>query len=57
MSDLATTIDTWLDAYGEPDESRRVDLIDQVWAPRAGSPIPRSPPAGTRRSTSWRLPR
>jgi SnoaL-like domain len=33
MSDLATTIDTWLDAYGEPDESRRVDLIDQVWAP------------------------
>jgi hypothetical protein len=33
MSDLATTIDTWLDAYGEPDETRRVFLIDQVWAP------------------------
>lgn len=33
MSDLTTTIDTWLDAYGEPDETRRADLITRVWAP------------------------
>lgn len=33
MSGLTTTIDTWLDAYGEPDETRRADLIAQVWAP------------------------
>jgi hypothetical protein len=33
VSDLTTTIDTWLDAYGEPDEARRAGLIAQVWAP------------------------
>lgn len=33
MSDLTTTIDTWLDAYGEPDPVRRADLIARVWAP------------------------
>lgn len=33
MSDLTTTIDTWLDAYGEPDEARRAELIAQVWVP------------------------
>lgn len=32
-SDLTTTIDAWLDAYGEPDEARRGALIAQVWAP------------------------
>lgn len=32
MSDLTTTIDTWLDAYGEPDDTRRAGLIAQVWA-------------------------
>lgn len=33
MSDITMTIDTWLDAYGEPDETRRTGLIAQVWAP------------------------
>jgi hypothetical protein len=33
VSDLTTTIDSWLDAYGEPDENRRADLIAKVWAP------------------------
>lgn len=32
MPALTTTIDTWLDAYGEPDDTRRADLIGQVWA-------------------------
>ena len=30
--DLAGTIDTYLDAYGEPDAARRMQLIEQVWA-------------------------
>ena len=33
MNDLSTTIDTYLEAYGEPDGSRRIALIEQVWAP------------------------
>jgi hypothetical protein len=32
MSDLDTTIDTYLDAYGETDPARRDQLIEQVWA-------------------------
>jgi len=32
MSDLDTTIDTYLDAYGETDPVRRDQLIAQVWA-------------------------
>jgi hypothetical protein len=33
MSDLTTIIDTHLEAYGEPDEARRMTLIEKVWAP------------------------
>jgi hypothetical protein len=33
MSDLTTTVDTYLDAYGEADADRRAKLIEQVWAP------------------------
>jgi hypothetical protein len=33
MNDLTTTIDTYLEAYGEPDGNRRIALIEQVWAP------------------------
>ena len=33
MNDLSTTIDTYLEAYGEPDGNRRIALIEQVWAP------------------------
>jgi SnoaL-like domain len=32
MSDLVTTVDTYLSAYGEPDAARRAELIGQVWA-------------------------
>jgi len=32
MTDLRSTIDTYLDAYGEPDAARRGDLVTQVWA-------------------------
>jgi hypothetical protein len=32
MSDITTTIDTYLDAYGEADPARRSKLIEQVWA-------------------------
>ena len=32
MSDITTTIDTYLDAYSESDPARRVELIEQVWA-------------------------
>lgn len=31
MSYLTNTIDTYLDAYGEPDGARRSDLIERVW--------------------------
>ncbi|MDP9117726.1 MAG: nuclear transport factor 2 family protein [Actinomycetota bacterium] len=31
MNDLHSTIDTHLDAYGEPDAHRREELIAQVW--------------------------
>jgi hypothetical protein len=31
MSDLATTIDTYLEAYGEPDGPRRAELIRRVF--------------------------
>jgi hypothetical protein len=30
--DRAGTIDTYLDAYGEPDAARRMQLIGRVWA-------------------------
>jgi len=33
MNDLETTIDTYLEAYGETDASRRATLIAQVWSP------------------------
>lgn len=32
MTDLSTTIDTYLDAYGEPDERRRRTLVQEAWA-------------------------
>jgi SnoaL-like domain len=32
MSNLTTTVDTYLSAYGEPDAARRAELISQVWA-------------------------
>lgn len=32
MSDLAETIDTYLEAYGEADATRRDSLIARVWA-------------------------
>jgi hypothetical protein len=32
MTDLTTTIDTYLEGYGEPDPARRAQLIKQVWA-------------------------
>ncbi|MPY92655.1 MAG: nuclear transport factor 2 family protein [Acidimicrobiia bacterium] len=32
MSDVTTTIDTYLEAYGEPDAARRLGLIREVWA-------------------------
>ncbi len=32
MSDLTATIDTYLDAYGEPDATRRAELIERAWA-------------------------
>ena len=32
MSDLQTTIDTHLAAYGEPDASRRAELVSAVWS-------------------------
>jgi hypothetical protein len=32
MSDLSTTIDTYLDAYGETDVARRDELVERVWA-------------------------
>lgn len=32
MSDTPTTIDTYLDAYGEPNPSRRRELIIKSWA-------------------------
>jgi SnoaL-like domain len=31
MSDLTTTVDTYLAAYGEPDTARREELISRVW--------------------------
>lgn len=31
MSDITTTVDTYLGAYNETDEERRKKLIDQVW--------------------------
>ena len=33
MSDIETTIDTYLEAYGESDVKRRLTLIDKVWDP------------------------
>jgi len=30
---MTTTIDTYLEAYGEPDANRRVALIEQIFAP------------------------
>lgn len=31
MTDLVTTIDTYLEAYGEADEARRAQLVATVW--------------------------
>jgi hypothetical protein len=31
MSDITTTIDTYLEAYSESDPVRRIELIDRVW--------------------------
>ena len=33
MSNLQTTIDTHLEAYGEPAAARREELVGRVWAP------------------------
>jgi SnoaL-like domain len=33
MNELETTIDTHLDAYGEPDAVRRKELIGRIWSP------------------------
>jgi hypothetical protein len=33
MTELATTIDTYLEAYGETDETRRRSLISKSWSP------------------------
>lgn len=35
MSDVTTTIDTYLEAYGEPDATRRRKLVSEVFAPDA----------------------
>ena len=32
MTDVNQTIDTYLDAYGEPDAERRAKLVNEVWA-------------------------
>ena len=32
MNELETTIDTWIEAYGEPDAARRKELIGRVWS-------------------------
>ncbi len=32
MSDLETTIDTYLEAYGEADPARRAELIARAWS-------------------------
>ena len=32
MTELDVTIDTYLEAYGEPDADRRSDLIGRVWS-------------------------
>jgi hypothetical protein len=33
MTDVASTVDTYLAAYSEPDSQRRSALIDQAWVP------------------------
>lgn len=33
MSDVTTTVDAYLSAYGEPDAGRRAELIERAWAP------------------------
>ncbi|HZP27568.1 MAG TPA: nuclear transport factor 2 family protein [Acidimicrobiia bacterium] len=33
MSDLTTTIDTYLAAWTEPDAHRRLAMVEQVWTP------------------------
>ena len=33
MTDIATTVDTHLEAYAETDPARRADLIARVWLP------------------------
>jgi hypothetical protein len=32
VNDLTTTVDTYLSAYGEPDATRRAELIGRAWA-------------------------
>jgi hypothetical protein len=33
MTDLSTVVDSWLEAYAEPDMERRTKLIEQAWSP------------------------
>jgi hypothetical protein len=33
MSDVTTTVDTYLSAWNETDPARRATLVEQVWAP------------------------
>ena len=33
MTDLSTVVDSWLEAYAEPDMERRTNLIEQAWSP------------------------
>jgi hypothetical protein len=33
MTDLSTVVDSWLEAYAEPDIERRTKLIEQAWSP------------------------
>lgn len=33
MTDPTTTVDTYLEAYSEPDAARRAELIGRAWAP------------------------
>jgi hypothetical protein len=32
ITDISSTVDTWLEAYAEPDPARRAQLVAGVWA-------------------------
>jgi ketosteroid isomerase-like protein len=32
VTDITSTVDTWLEAYAEPDAARRAELVARVWA-------------------------